>query len=121
MKINIKRMGHVAIEVENVEAAAKFYSNTFGFDIIYIFDDWGMVRKNKDDITFIKKGNTHHKPHFGLRVKSREEVDKASDNLAKNGITTLGKPELHKDESYSLYFEDPDGNIAEIIYDPNVE
>lgn len=114
-------MGHVAIEVENVERAAKFYNLTFGFDIVYIFEEWGLVRKNKDDITFIKKGNGKHKPHFGLRVKSMEEVDKALETLDKKGIKTLGKPELHKDESYSLYFEDLDGNIAEIIFDPNVQ
>lgn len=119
MTINIKRTGHIALVVENVEQAAKFYNTNFGFEIMYIFDEWGMVRKNKDDIAFIKKGS-HHPPHFGLRVGSREEVDKAFDKLQTAGINILRGPKLHRDDSYSLYFSDPDGNAVEIIYDPNV-
>lgn len=120
MSINIKRMGHVAIEVDNVEKAARFYNSNFGFDIVFIFDEWGIVRKNKDDIAFIKKGSNGLPPHFGLRVSSKEEVDKAHQKLIENGVKILTKPDLHKDESYSLLFEDLDGNASEIIYDPNI-
>lgn len=117
--INIKRSGHVALEVDDVEKAARFYNENFGFEIIFIFNEWGLVRKNKDDIAFIKKG-TGHPPHFGLRVGSRDDVDKAFDILKKKEIKIIHEPKLHKDDSYSLFFADPDGNVAEIIYDPNV-
>ncbi|MGE5402196.1 MAG: VOC family protein [Ignavibacteriales bacterium] len=119
MNINIKRTGHTALIVDDVERAAKFYNTYFGFDIIFIFDDWGVVRKNKDDIAFIKKG-APHPPHFGLRVNSREEVDKAWNKLKNIGTKILEEPKLHSDESYSLLFADPDNNAVEIIYDPNI-
>lgn len=120
MSINIRRTGHVALLVDDVEKAAKFYNSNFGFEIVYIFDEWGMVRKNKDDIAFIKKGASQHLPHFGLRVNSKEEVDRAYKQLIERDIKVLREPKLHRDDSYSLYFEDLDGNAVEIIFDPNV-
>ncbi len=120
MNINIKRMGHVALHVEDVEKAAKFYNENFGFEIVFIFPDWGMVRRNKEDIAFIKKDESHHDPHFGLRVSSKEEVDKAKKILEAKGVEIITDPKLHRDDSYSLYFKDPDGNVAEIIFDPNI-
>jgi len=120
MSINIKRTGHTALFVNDVEKAANFYNENFGFEIIYIFDDWGVVRKNKDDIAFIKKGASHHLPHFGMRVSSKEEVDKAYKSLKEKDVKVILEPKVHRDDSYSFYFEDPDGNAAEIIYDPNV-
>lgn len=119
MSINVKKMGHVAIMVDDVEKAANFYNEVFGFDIIYIFEQWGLVRKNKEDIAFIKRG-TKHPPHFGLRVGTRDEVNKTYEKLRDEGIKILREPELHKDDSYSFFMEDPDGNAIEIIYDPNV-
>ena len=119
MGISIKRTGHTALMVDDVERAANFYNSNFGFDIIFIFDEWGLVRKNKDDIAFIRKG-APHPPHFGMRVTSKDEVDKALGKLKDIGTLILEEPKLHTDDSYSLLFADPDGNAVEIIYDPNI-
>lgn len=114
----IKRTGHTAIEVENVKRSIEFYKNHFGFETGYEAEDWGIVRKNGDDIAFIKKGVANHPPHFGLRVASYKEVDEAYDEL-KDKVKILKGLKKHRDESYSFYFADPDGNVVELIYDPN--
>lgn len=113
-------MGHVAILVEDVEKAANFYNEVFGFDILYIFENWGMVRKNKEDIAFIKKGSSVSLPHFGLRVSSHEEVNKVREKLIELGVNVLSEPQTHKDDSYSFLILDPDNNAVEIIYDPSI-
>ncbi len=118
MIINIKRTGHTAIEVEDIKRAADFYINNFGFEESYLAEDWGIVRKNGDDIAFIKKGASNHPPHFGLRVNSNEEVESALDEL-KDKVKILKGLKLHRDNSYSFYFADPDDNVVELIYDPN--
>lgn len=119
--IKVIGTGHTAILVEDVKKAAEFYKNHFGFEIGYVAEDWGIVRKGKNDIAFINKKNSHHPPHFGLRVNSRGEVDEAFEYLKKNNVKILREPKEHRDKSYSLYFEDLDGNVVELIYDPNLQ
>lgn len=118
MGIDIKRMGHTAIEVEDIKESIRFYKENFGFEDGIEAEDWGIVRKNGEDIAFIKKGLSHHPPHFGMRVESKEDVDKAYSEL-KDKIKILREPKMHRDDSYSFYFSDPDGNVLELIYDPN--
>jgi catechol 2,3-dioxygenase-like lactoylglutathione lyase family enzyme len=118
MTVDIKRTGHTAITVDDVKLAADFYCEHFGFEIGIIAEDWGIIRKNGDDIAFIKKGAGSHPPHFGLRVGSHDEVDDAYDQL-KEKVKILKERKMHRDKSYSFYFEDPDRNIVELIFDPN--
>lgn len=118
MALKIKRMGHHAVLVDNVSSAVEFYTNNFGFEIGYEAEDWGIVRKGPDDLAFIKKGATEHPPHFGLRVESNQEVDNYYSEL-KDKVKILRTPKLHRDDSYSFYFSDPDRNVVEIIFDPN--
>lgn len=118
MSNQIKRMGHYAIEVEDVKKAVEFYVNNFGFEVGIEADDWGIVRKSGDDLAFIKKGASSHPPHFGLRVDSNEGVDEMYSEL-KDKVQILREPKMHRDDSYSFYFADPDKNVVEIIFDPN--
>lgn len=104
--INVTGTGHIAIKVENVKKAAEFYEKNFGFEIKYLAEDWGIVRKGKYDIAFINKNNEHHPPHFGLRVDSKNEVDRAYEYLINGKVKILREPKEHRDKSYSFYFED---------------
>jgi extradiol dioxygenase family protein len=79
--MEVIRTGHNAILVENIEESVKFYTENFGFEEGLIAEDWAIVRKNGDDIAFIKKGVSQHPPHFGLRVKSNEDVDDAYEKI----------------------------------------
>lgn len=119
MSVEIKRMGHTAIEVEDVKRSVEFYINNFGFEKGIEAEDWGIVRKGGDDLAFIKKGASHHPPHFGLRVDSLQAVDKAYTDV-KDKVKVLREPKMHRDDSYSFYFADLDDNVVEIIYDPNI-
>ena len=119
MSIDIKRMGHTAVEVDDVKRAIDFYVENFGFEKAIEAEDWGIVRKNGDDLAFIKKGVSHHPPHFGLRVDSLEAVDEGYAEL-KEKVKVLREPKVHRDNSYSFYFADLDGNVVELIYDPNI-
>ncbi len=118
MKDRIIRMGHYAIEVADVNRAIEFYSENFGFEIGLAADDWGIVRKAGDDLAFIKKGVSSHPPHFGLRVRSINDVDELFEDL-RDKVKVLREPKLHRDKSYSFYFTDPDSNVVEVIFDPN--
>jgi catechol-2,3-dioxygenase len=53
-----------------------------------------------------------------LRVDSAEAVDRAYEEIKAQVKITQGIKD-HRDKSRSFYFEDPDGNQVEVIYDPN--
>jgi catechol 2,3-dioxygenase-like lactoylglutathione lyase family enzyme len=54
--------------------------------------------------------------HLALRLASPEEVDRAAEILARAGIKVLKGPATHKeDNDRYLYFEDPDGNMIELV------
>ena len=118
--IQFKRMGHTAITVSDIKQAAEFYSSHFEYDIVYVYDDWGLLKHKKsgDDLALLIPGGKHH-PHTGIRVESNEAVDKAYSELIRQEIAVKTAPKLHRDNSYSFYFSDPDGNYFEIIFDPS--
>jgi len=54
--------------------------------------------------------------HVALRLASPDEVDRAAEFLATKGIRVLKGPQTHKeDNDRYLYFEDPDGNMIELV------
>src|SRR3989344_956278 len=118
--LKFERMGHVAIQVADIEQSVKFYRDVLGLKPGWkLEEDWTILTCGKDDLALIKKGqDVHHPPHFGLRVGSAEAVDRSYEELKDKVKITQGV-RSHRDKSRSFYFEDPDGNQVEIIYDPN--
>lgn len=54
--------------------------------------------------------------HLALRLRTPEEVDQAAAFLKENGVAILKGPQTHKeDRDRYLYFEDPDGNMIELV------
>ncbi len=54
--------------------------------------------------------------HMALRLRSPEEVDRAAGYLQSKGVKVLKGPLTHKeDRDRYLYFEDPDGNMIELV------
>ena len=119
-RIKFERMGHVAIQVADIERSVKFYRDILGLKLSWKMEkDWTILSCGKDDLALIRKGpDVHHPPHFGLRVGSAAAVDQAYEELKDQVKITKGLV-THRDESRSFYFEDPDGNQVEVIFDPN--
>ena len=118
--LKFERMGHVAIQVADIEQSVKFYRDVLGLKPGWkLEEDWTILTCGKDDLALIKKGpDVHHPPHFGLRVGSAEAVDRSYEELKDKVKITQGV-RSHRDKSRSFYFEDPDGNQLEVIFDPN--
>ena len=118
--LKFERMGHVAIQVADIEQSVKFYRDVLGLKPGWkLEEDWTILTCGKDDLALIKKGpDVHHPPHFGLRVGSAEAVDRSYEELKDKVKITQGV-RSHRDKSRSFYFEDPDGNQVEVIFDPN--
>jgi glyoxylase I family protein len=60
--------------------------------------------------------------HLALRVRSRDDVDRLHDFLAREGVTILDPPAEHPEYGqgyYAVYFADPDGMKLEAVHFPS--
>jgi len=117
---------HLALKVVDLEKSRDFYVNLFGMrvvwqpdpDNVYLSsgcDNLALHRVSSDEI----KGG-QRLDHLGFVVASPEEVDRAAETLAAQGIALRHPPRTHRDGSRSLYFPDPDGNVIQILYEPTI-
>jgi len=54
--------------------------------------------------------------HMALRLRSPEEIDRAAEYLQSKGVKVFKGPLTHKeDRDRYVYFEDPDGNMLELV------
>jgi catechol 2,3-dioxygenase-like lactoylglutathione lyase family enzyme len=54
--------------------------------------------------------------HMALRLRSPGEIDRAAEYLKSKGVKVLKGPLTHKeDRDRYVYFEDPDGNMLELV------
>ena len=116
------RMGHVAIEVSDLERSIKFYRDLLGLRARWEKDsDWANLKLGHDDVSLVQKSpHQKHPPHVGFRVNTRAELNLAFESLASAGVP-VEPISGHRDGSISFYFRDPDGNHLEAVWDPGLD
>lgn len=121
------KLRHIAMSVQNPEATAKFYCDTFGMEIVgetdsplasglylsdgtvslallkYKADEWAGM--NKDAVCI---------NHVGFWV---DDLEKQSESIKRNGGTFFRELPLEKESLYyELKFRDPNGIIFDISH-----
>ena len=98
------QLDHIAINVEDIEKASKWYTTNLGAKIEYIDETWAMldVGGTKLALTISKQ----HPPHFAFTLDSL------------NDFPPDEEIRYHRDGSAYLYIKDPDGNTIEYVYWP---
>ena len=128
-EIKFHRMGHIALKVRDLKKSEDFYVKVMGMkpvwrtegEIAFLEcggDDLALIQIPKDKLPDYSGAEKGLLDHFGFRVKSREGVDKAAEEIKGKGVKIFG-PVDHRDGSRSFYFPDPDGNQIQILYDPS--
>lgn len=103
-------MDHVAIESEDLQRDVREYER-IGFRVETMYEDWAMLRDARGFGVALLPPGSKHPPHFGLRVESREELEKAAERE--------GRPiKEHRDRSVSFYTKGVGGRAVEVIYYP---
>ena len=127
-------VAHVMFNVTDLERSLKLYRDLLGFTVSGEYDgavvwlNMGQYREGQKfafhDIGLYKV--PHAAPenarkvvglnHAAFRLRTPEEVDKAAELLKANGVKILKGPLTHKEDGdHYLYFEDPDGNVLELV------
>ncbi|ETX07153.1 VOC family protein [Candidatus Entotheonella palauensis] len=119
-----KRIGHLVLNVKDVEVSEKFYTEILGFE----------VSVKRPFGTFLTCGKIHHdlalfqapedaQPvtegrlglnHFAVQVEDLDELKEVYQNLKAHGVT-IDRLVDHK-MTQSVYFFDPDGNRIEFFF-----
>lgn len=89
---------HIAVEVKNVDAAVKWYSEKFNCNIKYHDKTWAMLSFQNISIALVTPGE--HPPHFAI-VKESLNKDK--------------KIKYHRDGIGYIYSNDIDNNVIELV------
>ena len=97
----MRKLDHIALQVEEPRKAAEWYCENFGAEALYVDDTWAVVEFENIKLAFVMRGQ--HPPHIAFEVDDFEEGD-------------VVKP--HRDGSQSAYKRDPFGNIYELIKYP---
>ena len=98
-----KRIGHVVLNVRDVEASTKFYTDIIGFQIAL----------QKEDATFLTCGTIHH----DLALFKAKQSFRLDDGVGLNHMALQVEDFDTTDHGMtsSIYFEDPDGNGIELF------
>jgi catechol 2,3-dioxygenase len=121
--IKPKRIGHLVLNVKDVEVSEKFYTEVMGFEI--------AVKRPMG--TFLTCGKIHHElalfqapeeaqpvsegrlglNHFAVQLEDFDALKEAYQHLKAHGVT-IDRLVDHK-MTQSVYFFDPDGNRIEFF------
>jgi catechol 2,3-dioxygenase-like lactoylglutathione lyase family enzyme len=101
-------LDHVAVVVKNIAESVAWYQANLGATVLYADDTWAFLRAGQGKIALVMAHQ--HPPHVAVRV------DEAGlQELAGAHNRAIDK---HRDGTQGLYFDDPDGNVIEVICYP---
>ena len=114
--MQLQRLGHVAICVNDIEKAAAFYQH-LGMELAWKDSDWAYLKAGKDGLALLSPNYEQAGPHFGFVFDDRSSVDTAYERLKEEGVR-VSEIHEHRDGTASFYARDPDGNWFEYLYEP---
>ena len=114
----MKRLGHIAIRVKDVDRAKSFYLS-LGMRLVWDDQDWCYLETEtgKDGLALLGPGYKAAGPHFAFHFINREEVEQTRRKLDEAGVD-VGEMHDHRDGTASFYLKDPEGNWLEMLYHP---
>ncbi len=133
-------LGHLALNVHDLEAMTRFYVDLLGFAVVWAPDaDNVYLSSGRDNLALhrVAEGReaihareafapetpgreaaaARSSPldHLGILVEAGDDVDRWAAFLESRGVTLAARPRTHRDGSRSCYLSDPEGNRIQIL------
>lgn len=127
MQFQLRKIGHVVLNVTDLDAAVRFYTEVLGLCVTDRYPD-GMV---PGGMVFLCVGTDHHGValvggarkaersslnHFAFEVGSLDEVFRARAWLRARGVPLHFEGRRRAGCQVAIEFQDPDGNNLEIYW-----
>ncbi len=115
-KINVQRLGHIAIRVKDMDRAKSFYIS-LGMNLVWDDNDWCYLEagSGRDGLALLGPGYKAAGPHFAFHFSELNQLENIQKQLNNDGIQ-VGKLHQHRDGTASFYLQDPEGNWLEMLY-----
>ena len=129
MPFRIGKIGHVGVNVTDLERSTKFYTEVLGFSVTESMGE----NQRPGGLVFLRCNNDHHGialfgghvaplqggtlNHIAFEVFSLDEVIRARDFLKARGITPHFEGRRRAGCQVAVEFRDPDGHELEIYWD----
>ncbi len=78
------------------------------------------LHQYKDGAASVGGANTQPLDHLGFILSTPAAVYAAAEAVRERGERILQEPRKHRDGSHSFYMADPDGNIVQLLFEPNI-
>ena len=128
LPFRIGKLGHVVLNVRDVERSARFYTEVLGFEISDVYPEemvpGGMVflRCNPDHHGIALVGSMKTEApnvelnHLAFEVATLDEVIRARDHLRRHGVTIDFAGRRRAGCQLAVEFRDPDNHRLEIYW-----
>ncbi|HEY7679260.1 MAG TPA: VOC family protein [Terriglobia bacterium] len=132
--IRVVDVAHVNLNVTDLERSQKFYADILGFHVsgkregAIVWMNMGQYKEGHNlafhdvalyQVPLGQAPDYRKRPglnHAAFRLRTAEEVDRAAEYLKSKNVKVLKGPLTHdEDKDRYLYFEDPDGNVLELV------
>jgi catechol 2,3-dioxygenase-like lactoylglutathione lyase family enzyme len=110
---------HVALYVQDLEAAERFWTDTMGYAVEWRPDIDNVYLCGARDNLAIHRGTPAGKgmlDHIGIAVPAADDVDAWARHLQARGVALETQPKTHRDGSRSIYFRGPEGLLIQVIH-----
>lgn len=122
--VRVRGLRHLALRVRDVRAAREFYAGAFGMRVVWEPDAQNVYLSSGDDNLALHEdvsaGPGGALDHLGFLVDTPEAVYAAAEALRARGVALAHEPRTHRDGSVSCYCRDPDGNLVQVLYLPEI-
>lgn len=126
---------HLALRVTDLKRSRAFYQDLFGMqevwqpdaDNLYLgsgVDNLALHQVPAAEREAYRGAGRQRLDHFGFLMESPASVDsffsRVEKDLERYGGKVVQKPKRHRDDSYSFYLSDPDGNVIQVLFEPTI-
>ena len=127
LPFQLRKLGHVVLNVTDLEASVRFYTGVLGFEVTDRYPDTmvpgGMVfmRCNADHhgvalVGGASKTERSSLNHFAFEVATLDEVFRARAWLSKHDVPIVFEGRRRAGCQIAVEFQDPDGNNLEVYW-----
>jgi len=127
LQFQLRKLGHVVLNVTDLEASVRFYTDVLGLQVSDRYPDsmvpGGMVfmRCNADHhgvalVGGAQKSERTSLNHFAFEVATLDEVFRTRTWLRKHGVAIVFEGRRRAGCQIAVEFQDPDGNNLEIYW-----